>query len=199
MNSCTEMSPPFPYPQGMLLKLARRAPILAWRMGLGRVLGHVLALITTTDCESGRPHRVVTRYFTYRGKLIVPCALGERSDWYRNVMANPRATVQTWQGAEAMRAEVITEAEEIRALYPVAMRCNPGTLSAYLRSLGIDPDDVEDVVAKRARLACFRFEPTEELTPPPLMADLLWVWPVMLGLALMGAWLRQRHPRAAPV
>ena len=154
MNSCTEMSPPFPYPQGMLLKLARRAPILAWRMGLGRVLGHVLALITTTDCESGRPHRVVTRYFTYRGKLIVPCALGERSDWYRNVMTNPRATVQTWQGAEAMRAEVITEAEEIRALYPVAMRCNPGTLAAYLRSLGIDPDDIEDVIAKRARLAC---------------------------------------------
>ncbi|MBN1922310.1 MAG: nitroreductase family deazaflavin-dependent oxidoreductase [Anaerolineae bacterium] len=189
MNWRIEPSPVFPYPQGLTLRLLVRSPILAWRMGLGRILGHVFVLITTTGRKSGLPRRVVTEYFTHRGKLIVPCAYGAHSDWYRNIMANPLVTAQTWQGAESLRAVLITGAEEIRALYPVAMRRNPVMMRAYLRSLAIDPDDVEDVVAKRERIAWFRFEPTAELTPPPLMTDLLWLWPFVLGVILTAAWL----------
>jgi len=185
----TEPSPIFSYPQGTIMRLLMRSPILAWRMGLGRVLGHVFVLITTTGRKSGLPRRVVTEYFTYRGKLIVPCAYGVRSDWYRNLMVNPLVTVQTWQGAESLRAELVTSAEEFRALYPVAMRRSPVMLRAYLRSLAIDPEDIEDVIAKRERITWFRFEQTDELTPPPLLTDLPWVWALALGLVLTLAWL----------
>lgn len=197
MNWHTEPSPVFPYPQGPVARLLNRSPILAWRMGLERLLGHIFVLITTTGRKSGLPRRVVTEYFAYRGKLIVPCAYGTRSDWYRNIMVNPLVTAQTWQGAESLRAERITSADEFRALYPVAMRRNPVMMRAYLRSLAIDPDNIDDVVAKRERIIWFRFEPTEERTPPPLKADLLWVWPMALGLVLAAVWLRHDTQREA--
>lgn len=186
----------FPYPRGGVLKALMRAPLLAWRMGLGRVLGHIFVLLTTTGRRSGLPRRVVTEYLTYRGKLIVPCAFGAKADWYRNLMSDSRVTVQTWQGAESMRAVLITEAEEVRALYPVGLRRNPVMMRAYFRSLGMDPDDLEDVVAKRARITWFRCEPTDDSTPPPLEADLLWVWPAVLGLVLGVVWvLRARRSK----
>lgn len=183
----------FPYPQGRVLRALMRSPLLAWRMGLEKILGHVFVLITTTGRKTGLPRRAVTEYMTHQGKLIVPCAYGPKSDWYRNLMADPRVTVQTWQGAESMRAERIVALEEFRALYPVALRRNRVMVRACFRSLGIDPDDVEDVVAKRERIIWFRFEPTDEITPPPLQADLLWVWPVALGVLLALLWWEHFH------
>lgn len=187
-----------PYPQSRVWRIMARFPILAWRLGLEKLLGHVFVLITTTGRRTGLPRRTVTEYMVYRGKLIVPCAYGPQADWYRNLMADPRLTVQTWQGAESMRAERITAPEEFRALYPLALRRNPVIVRAYFRALGIDPEDIEDVVAKRDRIIWFRLEPTADPTPPPLTPDLVWVWPLILGVLLVATlWKRRAHQGAS--
>jgi len=49
----------------------------------------------------------------------------------------------------------------------------------YLDYLDIKPEP-EDIIAKKDRIYWFRFDPTDETTPPPLEADLVWVLPAAL-------------------
>ncbi|MBN1260891.1 MAG: nitroreductase family deazaflavin-dependent oxidoreductase [Anaerolineae bacterium] len=177
-----EMSTMIPYPENDLYKALMRAPLLGWRLGLEKLLGHLFVVITTTGRKSGLPRRVVTEYFVMRGKLYVVCAFGKEAAWYKNIAADSRVTLQTWQGPESMRAVLVRDAQELRDLYAVMMQRNGLMTTEYLRSLGMRSDDIEDVIAKKERLTIFRFDPVEETTPPPLQADLVWVWPVALGV-----------------
>ncbi|MGC9358435.1 MAG: nitroreductase family deazaflavin-dependent oxidoreductase [Anaerolineae bacterium] len=180
-----------PYPESGLLKAFFRSPILGWRLGLGRILGHEFVLITTWGRRSGKPRRAVTEYHTLRGKIYVPSAYGAKADWYRNLAQDPHVTVQTWQGPESLVAHRVTDDEELRAVYHLFRRTNRPMMDWYLSSLGIDPEDPDDYVAKKDRVYIVRFDPTGEETPPPLEADLVWVWPVVAGL-LLGVWLATR-------
>lgn len=48
--------------------------------------------------------------------------------------------------------------------------------------MGIEPD-ITDLLAKQERVYFVGFEPQEVAGPPPLRADLLWVW--VLGIAVL--------------
>ncbi|MGC9399224.1 MAG: nitroreductase family deazaflavin-dependent oxidoreductase [Anaerolineae bacterium] len=175
-----------PYPGGGLLRWLFRAPIAAWRLGLGRLFGHIFVLITTWGRSSGKPRRALTEYLPLKGKLYVACAYGPQADWYKNIVADPHVTVQTWQGPESMIASRVTDDDELRAVYHGFKRRSWPVMRWYLSSVGIDPQDPDDYVAKKERVYIFRFDPTAEPTPPPLEADLVWVWPLTLvGLLLV--------------
>jgi len=188
-----ELTGPFPYPSHPLWKALARSPILLWRMGLEKVLGQVFALITVTGRKSGLSRRIVTEYCPYRGKLYIPAAYAPRAQWYRNLMADPRATVQTWQGAESLRVTRVTDPDELVAVCAAFRRRNPLMMDAYLRGLGIQPGDAVELAAKRDRVYILRFDPIDAPTPPPLEADLRWVWPVALGALLLWQRLRRRR------
>jgi len=170
------------YPRGWLRWMVR-APILLWRLGLGPILGRVFMLLTTWGRKSGLPRRTVVEYHTLDGKIYAPCAFGPKADWYKNIVANPRVTVQTARGIQSMIATRVTDDEELLAVYELFRRRDPILLDAYLRSLDIRSDPA-DVMAKKDRIYWIRFEPTDEPTPPPLEVDLAWIWPVMLLLML---------------
>ena len=42
-------------------------------------------------------------------------------------------------------------------------------------------DSEADILAKKDRIYMLTFDPTDEPTPPPLEADLAWVWALVLG------------------
>ena len=179
-----------PYPAGKLFKFLVKAPILTWRLGLGRLVGHIFLLITARGRKSGLPRRTMTEYHVLGGKIYVPCAFGPRADWYKNITADPRVIIQTWQGAEAMRAMLVTDDGELRDVCRFIRHRTPLMRREYLRGLGIRPDDPDDVIAKKDRVTIFRFDPTDDPTPPPpppLEADLVWVWPVMV-IVLLRLW-----------
>jgi hypothetical protein len=56
-----------------------------------------------------------------------------------------------------------------------------------LASLEID-HTTEDILAKKERIYWLRFDPTDEPTPPPLPADLVWLWPAAV-VAVVLAWM----------
>lgn len=176
------------YPRGWL-RWVVKAPILLWRLGFGPILGRVFMLLTTWGRKSGLPRRTVVEYHVLGEKIYAPCAFGPKADWYKNILANPRVTVQTARGIQSMIATRVTDDEELLAVYELLRRRDPVLLDAYLRSLDIRPDPA-DVVAKKDRIYWIRFEPTDEPTPPPLEVDLAWIWPVVLLLMLM-----MRRPR----
>ncbi|GAA1408646.1 nitroreductase family deazaflavin-dependent oxidoreductase [Catellatospora coxensis] len=78
-----------------------RAPILLYRVGLGRLLGSRFVLINHTGRRTGIPRQTVVEVVDCSaGSLTVAAGFGPRSDWYRNLLARPAASI-VWGGRSA--------------------------------------------------------------------------------------------------
>ncbi len=158
-----------------------RAPLILWRLGFGPLLGRVFVLLTARGRKSGLPRHWMTEYHVLRGKMYIPCAYGEHAQWYKNIMADPHVTAQTWQGAEAMIARRVTDEDELREAVALIFRRNRTMMEWSLKAQGIPPT-IADAVANKERVFIFRLDPTDEIRLYPLEADLAWLWPAMMML-----------------
>jgi deazaflavin-dependent oxidoreductase (nitroreductase family) len=168
------------YPGGGWQKLFMKMPLYFWRMGLGPILQRWMLVLTTTGRKSKMPRHTMLEYSIVDGKIYLSSGWGERPDWCKNIAADPRVTVQSKFGAESFIAQRATADEEIAELYFIAKGKSP-VWKEWLEARGIE-DNVDDFVAKKDRLVIFRMEPTNEHTPAPMKADLLWVWAVLAAL-----------------
>ncbi len=94
-----------------------RAPVLMYRVGLGGLMP-AQVMLTTVGRKSGRPHRAVVdllKHDAATNTWYVTSGYGARSDWYRNLEANPEVQVQA--GRRTFRARAATlppdKAEEL--------------------------------------------------------------------------------------
>lgn len=192
---------PAHYPQTEHERADLRRPILAWRLGLGRLAGRVLLLITVTGRTSGLPRRTPVTPHRVGGRTYVWCPYGGRSQWYRNLVANPVATVQSHRGTQVVRAERLSDEEVVQVVEALRVFDAPW-LRRYLDGEGV-ADTPEDLVRNKDRLHLRRLDPTTEPGPPALPADLAWVWlvPAALGATATAARAVRRGtgcPRSRP-
>jgi deazaflavin-dependent oxidoreductase (nitroreductase family) len=85
----------------------------------GYFVGMSLLLLTTTGARSGQPHTTPLSYFADGGRCIVFAAAGGAPadpDWYHNLLAHPRVTVEAGTEVFQAAAAVIT-GEERDALF----------------------------------------------------------------------------------
>jgi len=89
-----------------------RAPIWVYRAGLGFVLGPRLLMLEHTGRKSGRQRFVVLEVVDHPRphEYLVVSGLGEESQWYRNIQANPDVRVST-----GLRRSVPAEASPLDA------------------------------------------------------------------------------------
>lgn len=167
------------YPDSLLRRLLFRAPVWLWRLGLGPLIGDLFLILTTTGRKSGQSRRSALEYHYLRGTLYVVSVFGERAAWYKNILADPRVTVQTSHATQSMRAAHVIDDDELLEVYELFKRRDPPVTNWYLRSLGVG-DEADDILAKKDRIHVLRFDPIHEPTAPPLEADLVWMWPVAL-------------------
>lgn len=111
-------------PSGLLRALFR-LPIVLYRMNLGPLLGGRFLMLTHRGRKSGLPRRTVVEVVSNdeaTGTYYVAAAWRERSDWYLNILKNPRVGVQV--GNRKFEAEAIqTSREEAeRVLWEYAQR-----------------------------------------------------------------------------
>lgn len=177
-----------PYPSSSLLRFLFKFPILLWRLGFGPVIGQIFMLITTTGRKSGLPRRTVIEYHEAEGRKYIMVAW-ENADWYRNILANPLITIQTASGTESVLARELTDDERGHA-YDLMQG------SRYFRVLealiGFDLTR-EEFIRARDRFRLLTFDPTDQPTPPPLEADLRWVWPLLAAGLFAGRLLFRRR------
>ncbi len=186
------------YPTDGWRRLMFKAPLVLWRLGLGPLVGRVFVLITHTGRKSGLPRRTMAEVHLVNGRKYAPCAFGERAQWYQNIQADPHVTIQTADGVERVTARRVTDADELLAVYQ-AMRAKNPMVDIYLESLDIRPT-AEDIRAKKDRMHILTFDPTDQPTPPPQVADLTWVWSVagtVLGMMIQRYFARRRKRRQA--
>ena len=182
---------PTRYPDTPLQRASRRMPVLRWRLGLGRLAGRTLIVLTVTGRTSGLPRRTPVRREFVGDTTYVWCPYGGRAQWYRNLIANPVATVQSRTGTQVVLAvpigddEAVAVVAELRRLYPPLLR-------RYLDAEGIS-DTPQDIIRNRQRLHVRRLDPTSEEGPPPQEADLVWWWLVPAAVAALSVVRRCRR------
>jgi deazaflavin-dependent oxidoreductase (nitroreductase family) len=119
-----------------------RAPILAYRCGLGGLLGHRFVLLTHVGRITGRPRRVVLEVVgrgEVSGSYVVASGYGARAQWFRNVLAHPEVTYQVgWRRRDGW-AYPLPSAESGRRLAEYATH-HPRAAAALMRMLAHDVD-----------------------------------------------------------
>lgn len=110
-----------------------RRVIEEFRANRGRVGGHFensrLLLLTTTGARTGAPHTTPLGYLPDGGdRVLVIASAGGASrhpDWFRNLLAHPRATVEDGTFTYEARA-VVLEGEERDRAFARAVQADPG-------------------------------------------------------------------------
>jgi deazaflavin-dependent oxidoreductase (nitroreductase family) len=92
----SEKNSSIPVPRGIMAWLLR-LPVGLYRAHLGFLLGERFLMLSHTGRKTGRLHRSVIEIVDHDKASDTYYAVsgwGEKSNWYRNIMANPRVTVQ---------------------------------------------------------------------------------------------------------
>jgi len=74
--------------------------------------GESFCYLTTTGRTTGRPHEIEIWFGVRDGRLYLLSGGGDRSDWVRNLRADPRVSVRIGDRAWDARAWVVKDPEE---------------------------------------------------------------------------------------
>lgn len=124
-----------PRPTGAT-RLFVRMPITLYRARLGWLLGQRFLLLEHTGRRSGLLRRTVLEVVARRpaGGYVVASGFGPRSDWYRNLLAHPDATIQVGLRRSRVHARTLTTEEGAETMVDYARRHSAAArrLSAYM-------------------------------------------------------------------
>ena len=82
-------------PQGFRRALSR-FPLWFYRLRLGFLLGERFLMLTHTGRQSGLARQTVlevVRHDTLTDSYVIASGWGERSNWFRNILKNPRVSI----------------------------------------------------------------------------------------------------------
>jgi len=168
-----------------------RFMLLIFRLGLGSYgnrpeLSQVM-VITHTGRKTGLRRRTPVNYAVVDGEVYCLAGFGARTDWYRNLLADPQVEIWLPDGWYSGVAEDVSE--DPRRLPLLRQVLIASGFAA--RAAGIDPRRITDeqlqAVSSDYRLV--RIRRVQPRTGPGGPGDLAWVWPlstlVLIGLLLI--------------
>jgi deazaflavin-dependent oxidoreductase (nitroreductase family) len=120
-----------------ILRLMNRGPQIAYRLGLGSLLGRMVLLLTTTGRRSGLPRVTPLQYELIEGAYYVASMRGLSADWVRNLRTDPRASVQVAERCFSATAEIVTESARVADFLRFRLGRHPRLVGAILRSEGL--------------------------------------------------------------
>jgi len=100
-----------PRPSRLRARLAKWA-LLAYKLGLGRLLAHKVLVLTAMGRSTGTARRTPLWYVREGDVIHCFSGWGATSDWYRNVKANPQVTLEIGKDRWQTTAEVVNETSQ---------------------------------------------------------------------------------------
>lgn len=192
----------FPYPYG-LLRWAMRAPLLAYRTGLGDWMNAIhLMVLTTRGRRSGKPRHAPIEYRRHGSKIYLISVWDERPHWYQNLLADPLATIQLGGQTVSALADPVTDpAEALRALQ-LFRRVAPSRYDAVLGRLIEEDVNARTLPDVSGQFTIMRLNLISDAPIlPSVPRDLVWVWPALLALAallLLATFVKRSTPPERP-
>lgn len=160
-----------------------------WRLGLRRLLnawptvgGRVLVLINTGR-KSGLRRRTPLNFAPSHSSVFVLAGFGGRTDWYRNVLANP--AVEVWLPDDRWLAEAVDVSD-----HPLRLSILRDVLiaSGFAAPLaGVDPRRLsdEELSSKTAGYKLIELQRRADATGTGGPGDLAWIWAALCALWLI--------------
>jgi deazaflavin-dependent oxidoreductase (nitroreductase family) len=171
--------------------------LLLWRLGLGRMLnmwpegtGRIMVL-THTGRRSGQRRQNPVNYAILNGDVYCTAGFGAKSDWYRNLRANPEVEVWLPDSWYSGLAEDVTGCPGSTTIMRQVLIAS----GFAARAEGINPQTFSDEEIERATsdYRLVRIHLTAPRTGPGGPGDLAWVWPLATFLLLMFRPRRRRR------
>jgi deazaflavin-dependent oxidoreductase (nitroreductase family) len=116
-------------------------------LGLGGLTGERI-MLTMVGRRSGKPRRAVVdvmSHDTAGDTYYVLSVYGERSDWYRNLQANPALRAQVGWRRFAAKATILPESDAGQMMVEYARR-HPRYTRAIMRVVGLKGDWSEETL-----------------------------------------------------
>ena len=159
-----------------------------WRLGLARMMnlwpevGGRILVLEHVGRKSGTPYRAPVNYAAIGDDIYVIAAFGQKTHWYRNILAAPETAVWLPDGRWLARAEDASDDSERLAIMRQVLT-NSGLVAPML---GLHPRQMSDETLDEATSTyrILRFRPTRWEDSPDGPGSLAWVWPVA-GVALV--------------
>jgi len=117
----------------------KRPPQIAYALGLGPLIGRLVLLLTTTGRVTGKPRITPLQYEKLGDVYYVGAARGMKSDWVKNILADPHVHIRVKSRYFPGIAEVITTPSEIADYLEIRLKNHPRMVGAMLKVDGNPP------------------------------------------------------------
>jgi deazaflavin-dependent oxidoreductase (nitroreductase family) len=134
------------------MRLLKLPPQLIYKLGLGPVYGRLVLLLTTTGRKSGKPRVTPLQYEEIDGALYIASARGTKADWFQNILADPRVSIQVGSRKFQGQAEPVTDPVRIADFLEFRLQRSPRMIGTLMRFEGLPAE------ATRAELEAFASE-----------------------------------------
>ena len=112
-------------------------PRISRRFRKGRKASQLVLVLTTIGRKSGRSHKTPLQYELLDGAYYVGSARGTQADWYRNILGDPKVTVEIAGREFSAQAEAITDPVRIADFLEMRLERHPKMIRAMMRFEGL--------------------------------------------------------------
>ena len=120
-------------------------PRKLYRFGFGQKVGPPLIILTTIGRKSGLPRETPLQYELIDGVYYAGSMRGDKADWYRNILAEPRVTIQVGDETMPALAEAIDDTDRVLAFLKYRLDSSPRMIAAIMRADGLASTDDESL------------------------------------------------------
>lgn len=148
-------------PSTGLYRMLHVPPRILYRLGLGRLIGGVVLLLTTRGRTTGQRRVTPLQYERVDGAILVASVRGTKADWYRNILADPVVELMIGRHRLVGQATGITDVEDVTDFLELRLRRHPLMVGRILRLEGLPAHPSRADLAQYAKgLALVRIHPT---------------------------------------
>lgn len=135
-------------------------PILAYKIGLGPLIGRFILLLTTTGRKTGLPRVTPLQYEVINGVFHIGAVFGMKTDWVRNIQADLLVEVRVKKTTFRGRADIYTSPEEIADFIQYRLSKHPRMLGLIMKLDGFTSrPSREELIEYSKNLALVRITP----------------------------------------
>ena len=135
-----------------------------YALGLGRLVGRLVLLLTTTGRKTGLPRVTPLQYEEIDGAYYLGSSRGQKADWFRNILANPHVEVRVKSRRFRGIAETVTDPLRIADFLELRLKRHPKMIGMIFQSEGLpaQPERAQ-LEAYAAKLAMVVVRPEAEI------------------------------------
>ena len=135
-----------------------------YALGLAPLIGRIILLLTTTGRKSGKRRVTPLQYEEIDGMFYLGAARGLKTDWVRNIQANPQVEVRVKHRRIIARAELINDTQQIADFLQVRLQRHPKMVGAMTKMHHLPPNPGRPQLEELAKiLAVVKIQPVNEL------------------------------------